>query len=1004
MESPDGSVQQQTMASAEEQAPLRVVGIGASAGGLSALEVFFENCPCDSGASFVVIQHLSPKHESLMAELLSRRTKMPVAMIDADQRIERDHVYLIPPGAEMRIEADTLKLSPRSETLSLPIDIFFASLAQAFGQRAIGIVLSGTGSDGTRGAIAINEAGGFVLIQDPDEAKFDSMPQSVKRAGVVDACLPAAELAERALLDKDAAPRIRVPGAGQGGKQPDEEPHETAEDDSAILDRIFLRLAASGGVDFRDYKSTTVLRRLSRRMQVQRVATLAQYLQILLDSDAEVMALRRELLISVTRFFRDDDAFRALEEKVIPRIVEGLAPRDTARVWVAGCATGEEAYSIAMLFHEALGRVQRPHSLKVFATDVSEDCLQVAAAGVYPDSVAAEVSPARLERFFTQDRDTLVVSPELRQSLIFARHDLLQDPPFTRMDLVSCRNTLIYLRPKAQLSALSRLRFAARSGGFLFLGQSESLGLEQSGYETVDANNKIFRLESAGSAGKIDLAAPHLSRAGARGSRSRAEAHATRHSGGHASDPDARDIALDAAMRTLLDAWAPPSILVNDRFEVIHFQGNVSPFLRTRSGKASLDLARLLPEAMAAVASVLICKAVETGNAHVSEPTRFSIDDVGHVVRLHAVPVQSPELAGSCVLLSFEKVDADAPGHAVPQQIDLTSLEKARIDILERQLEATRADLQSAIEELETSNEELQATNEELMASNEELQSSNEELQSVNEEINTVNAEYQEKISLLNRLNADLGSMLRAVGVAAVFVDEMLLITRFSPDAGKIFKLRDSDVGRPLGDITHRLKYPALIDDIHDTIRTEDRCEREVLGEDGEIYRVRIVPYSIKTSGQRGAVITVMNVTVYRNLAKLQGIIDALPEHIAVLDFDGTILLTNAAWIRFARANGDPELKRSGPGSNYLEVCRGAISSGPPRSSPDDMRSAVSALEGVKEILEGTRQSFSLEYPCHAPDQKRWFFMTVAPVTGQEFGAVVSHIEITPWYGNMAES
>ncbi|TCM75901.1 chemotaxis protein CheB [Rhodovulum steppense] len=1006
MESPEGSVQRETMLSSEGREPLRVVGIGASAGGLSALEVFFENCPCDSGAAFVVIQHLSPKHESLMADLLSRHTKMPVAMIEADQRVERDHVYLIPPGAEMRIEADVLKLSPRSEALSLPIDIFFTSLAQALGPRAIGIVLSGTGSDGTRGAISINDAGGLVLIQDPEESKFDSMPLSVKRAGVVDACLRAAELAERALSQKAAPPKLRVSAVSQGGEQLEEKPADTPEDDASVLEQIFLRLIASGGVDFRDYKSTTILRRLARRMQIQRVSNLADYLEILSGSEVELMALRREFLISVTRFFRDDAAFRALEEKVIPRIVEGLAPRDTARVWVAGCATGEEAYSIAMLFHEAFERAQRLHSLKVFATDVSEDSLQVAAAGVYPDSIAAEVSPARLERFFTQDHDTLVVSPELRQSLIFARHNLLQDPPFTRMDLVSCRNTLIYLRPKAQQSALNRLRFAAKSGGFLFLGHSESLGLGQARYETVDASNKIFRLESAGSAGKIDLAPPQLSRAAARSNRSRRETRGTLHlsrpSGMHPSDPDAMDIALDSAFRTLLDTWAPPSILVNDHYEALHFHGDVSPFLRTRSGKATLDLARLLPEAMAAVASVLICKAVESGSAHVSEPTKFSIDDVGHVVRLHAVPVVSPELPTPCVLLSFERVDADGPGHMELQQIDLLSLESTRIEILERQLEATRADLQSAIQELETSNEELQATNEELMASNEELQSSNEELQSVNEEINTVNAEYQEKISLLNRLNADLGSMLRAVGIATVFVDEMLLITRFSPDASKIFKLRDSDVGRPLGDITHRLRYPSLVDDIHDTIRTEDRCEREVIGDDGEIYLVRIVPYAIKASGQRGAVVTVMNVTVYRNLAKLQGIIDALPEHIAVLDFDGTILLTNAAWIRFAKANGDPDLKGSGPGSNYLEVCRGAISSSPPRSCSEDMRSAVSALEGVKEILEGSRTSFSLEYPCHSSEQKRWFFMTVAPVVGQNFGAVVSHIEITPWKDQLA--
>ncbi|ARE38361.1 Chemotaxis protein methyltransferase [Rhodovulum sp. P5] len=975
-----------------------MIGIGASAGGLSALETFFETCPCDSGAAFVVIQHLSPKHESLMADLLSRRTRMPVKMLDTDSKIEPDHVYLIPPGAVMRVEGDVLKLSPRSEVLSLPIDIFFASMAENFGENAIGIVLSGTGSDGTRGSIAINAAGGLVLIQDPEEAKFDGMPLSVRRAGVADEVLPAAKLAERAILHHEHPTDLSLRPAPDAGGSPEAPPVTPVQAESDALEAIFDTLSDESGIDFRSYKSTTIMRRLGRRMQVRRVGSLRNYLDVLVNSAEELTALRRELLISVTRFFRDEESFKVLEERVIPRIVEGLSRHDTARVWVAGCSTGEEAYSIAMLLHEAFGAHTRTPQIKIFATDVNEDNLQFAAAGTYPSSIAAEVSPERLERFFTQDRETLTVSAELRQSLVFARHDLLADAPFTRMDLVSCRNTLIYFRRDAQERALKRLQYAVRHNGFLFLGNSESISATQNGFQSIDTTNKIFTRVSHDKRSGLDVSSGTAPAAGFRsGAAQGTGRQPMRHDTTEAAKRVEKGLVVDTAMQALLDRWAPPSIIVNSRYEAVHFQGDLRPYMRTRSGKASLDLTRILPDTLAAVASVLARKAYETGAEVVSEPLEFKTDDTTRVVKVYASPV-SDAGATTSVLLSFEPIHMAGETCSIPQQIDLAAVAQARIDILESQLDATRADLQSTIEELETSNEELQATNEELMASNEELQSSNEELQSVNEEINTVNAEYQEKVSLLNRLNGDLSSMIRAVGVATVFLDETLSITRFSPDACSVFKLRESDVGRPLEDIAHRLKYTTLIEDIHETIRTENRCEREVVGDDGELYRVRIVPYSIQTSGQRGAVLTIMNVTVYRDVARLQGIIDALPEHVAVLDFDGTIMLTNAAWTRFARANGDPNLNRSGPGANYLEICREANTCAPDMEKCEDALSAARAYEGVKEILEGSRATFSLEYPCHSPEQERWFYMTAAPVVGREFAAVVSHIEITSWF------
>ncbi|TDX31857.1 CheR family methyltransferase [Rhodovulum visakhapatnamense] len=985
-----------------------IVGIGASAGGLSALETFFENCPSDSGAAFVVIQHLSPKHKSLMAGLLARRTAMPVSMIETDTRVAANHVYLIPPGTVMRIDRGVLRLAPRNEGLSLPIDIFFSSLAEDCGDRASGIVLSGTGSDGTRGAIAINAAGGLVLIQDTKEANFDGMPMSVRRAGVVDAELPVSDLARRVLEHRSRPPKIPF-----GPEQDAETGQSAAGSDGSsgetdTLEVIFQALEDATGTNYRLYKGSTILRRIGRRMQVLGQPDLQSYVDLMLSSPGEVTALNRELLISVTRFFRDEDAFRVLEETVVPRIVESLGPDQTARAWVAGCSTGEEAYSIAILLHEAFHRAGRTPMVKVFATDVSQDSLQFASAGTYPASVGAEISPERMERYFIANGDTVQVSSELRQSLVFARHDLLSNPPFTRMDLVSCRNTLIYFRQDAQKDALLRLQYAIRKAGFLFLGSSETLSSLQNGFQPVDSKHKVFVRVSARPSAQFDLSALKSSTPFDHGLKSRQfavdrDSRPTMSARAFGARGPVRESLTDMAINALLDAWAPPSILVNDKLEAIHFFGDLRPFLLTRSGVASLELVRLLPKTLVAMASVLIHQAIETAQAQASEQIEVRLEENASVLRLHAIPFAGTEL-GACVLLSFETVEREprtTPEGA--QRIDLTAVAQARIDILERQLDSTRADLQTTIQELETSNEELQSTNEELMASNEELQSSNEELQSVNEEINTVNAEYQEKMAMLNRLNADLTSMIRAVGVATVFLDEALLITRFSPDACSVFKLRESDVGRPLGDIAHRLKYPALLDDIRDTIRTEVSFEREATAEDGALYRVRIMPYAVQSTGHRGAVVTLTNVTVYRDLARLQGVIDALPEHIAVLDFDGTIVLTNKAWTRFARANGDSGLERCGPGANYLEVCRSPMPGQPVPWDPEDQRIALRALEGLKSILEGSQTYFALEYPCHSPSEQRWFYMTAATVAGSEFGAVVSHIEITSWFRNMKQ-
>ena len=948
-----------------------IVAIGASAGGLDALEKLFDGLACDSGATFVVIQHLSPDYKSMMANLLSRHTLMPVTMVSQDTPIEPDHVYLIPPGSIMHMGEGCLRLTPKSpHTLTLPIDVFFKSMAAHYGAGSVGVVLSGTGSDGTRGSAAINAAGGFLIAQEPDDAKFDGMPRSVIATGLVDAILPVVQIGPRilALIQNQPLAQSTVTMETAG-------PTLVSSPEAALAGVMQLLLQV-GGIDFQEYKPGTVMRRIERRMTVRQLATLQTYLALLHEDRNEVLTLRRELLIPVTSFFRDADAFEILGRQIIDPLVAKKQTGEAIRVWAAAVSTGEEAYSIAMLFLETFDQLKRWPSLKIFATDVEQQNIETAGSGSYPESIAAEVSPQQLERFFVKKGGNFVVKNELRQCIVFARHNMLTDPPFTKMDLVVCRNALIYFKNPAQERALKRFQYALTPNGHLFLGSSESLGELQKDFTPVSARHKIWKLlrpmslplelsRSAGYAGSRTLASQN--------------ARATR----------IKTSAVDLGFTALLKAFSPPAaILINSRHELVHSYGDVHKILQLRAGSASLDLKRILPDVLVPVAVALLFKVGREGCGVSSDSLKLgSTDGTSEHLRLSAWPVE--EFEGERLsLLVFEPQRAPAV-RPIMSSVDVECETAERMEVLERELAATRASLQAAIEELETSNEELQATNEELMASNEELQSSNEELQSVNEELITVNAEFQEKIDILNRLNADLDNMAQAVTAGTVFVDEHLRLTRFSPDATHIFKLRDSDLGRPLDELAHTLLYPDLIDDLSRTLRDGVKVEKEIRGVNGLHYLVRMLPYSVPSSSAKGAVTSFLDVTALHEVSRLQHIIDALAEHIAVLNTHGVITLVNQAWQRFAAENGDAKLEQSCIGVNYLAVCRGM------HEPPDD--TAGAAQQGVRDVLEGRRALFSLEYPCHSPSEERWFVMHVSRVGGAHPGAVISHVNITAW-------
>jgi two-component system CheB/CheR fusion protein len=969
----------QTSTSPKAGSRFYVVAVGASAGGLDALERFFQALPPRSGAGYVVIQHLSPDHKSMMSNLLARHTRMPVVTVEDGMAIEQDRVHLIPPASIMSVSGNQLRLSPKNPRgLSLPIDLFFTALAQEFGKYAIGVVLSGTGSDGTRGAVAINDAGGLLLAQEPESAKFDGMPRSVIATGLVDAILPPEDLGPRVIDHISQAPRPRIRPHGESA---------TIDRESALEETMHL-LQHLGGINFREYKPATVMRRIERRMQVRHVPDLENYARLLNGDRTELHALRRELLIPVTSFFRDPAAFEILAQSAIDAIVKERTENQPIRVWVAGSSTGEEAYSIAILFAEAFQRARRWPQLKVFATDVEQHNVDFGSAGVFSEAITTEVSPERLEHWFYKRGNHFVVKNDIRQNIVFARHNPLEDPPFTRMDLVSCRNLLIYFRTEAQERALRRLQYALAPGGYLFLGSSETLAGLQIDFSSVNSKHKIYRVLRH-LALPLDTSTGGLSRLDATPAHKRLRARRTR------SMTDAA--AIDAGQSLLLRSYSPTSLLLNASHELLHVFGDVGHYLRIGEGAVTLDLAKLLPPTLAPVAQALLHK---TARGH--DPVRSDVmslqlpNGTSERLRLVARTVEL-ELGEPHLLLSFEPepIAADAVlGHRGIETMNMDQETTQRVETLERELAATRESLQATIEELETANEELQATNEELMASNEELQSSNEELQSVNEELYTVNAENQEKIDILNRLNADLDSMAKAAAIATVFVDHDLLLTRFTPEATTLFKIRDGDLGRPIDDFTNLLDFPEFVSELRRTIASGEMLQREIHAGNGRIYLARVLPYAVREHDARGAVATFVDITLLRDAERLQSVLDSLPEHVSVLDDNGHITMVNNAWRQFAKDNTDPAITKigigSGIGSDYLAACD--VQEGP------DAVYAKRAHEGIRSVLAGLESSFSMEYPCHSPDEERWFLMHAAPIMHPAGGIIVTHVNISRWF------
>ena len=838
-----------------KQGPLSnfyVVGLGASAGGLEALRSFFAAVLAKSGAAFVVIQHLAPDHSSQMAELLATHTPAPVHQIEDGMTIEPDHVYVTPPGKYVKIfRGKLLLLDPEKRAPHLPVDHFFRSLAEDRGELAIGIALSGTGSDGTLGVRAIKEAGGTVMVQDEASAKFSGMPDSAGATGLADYVLPPAEMAQKLLLF------IRHPLVTQA-KGAEFKVGETT------MHKIVSLIHGQTGIDFTGYKQSTVVRRLQRRIGIAQLANPDDYLEFLQQSPQEVVALGRDLLINVTRFFRDAEVFAVLRDEILPAMLKRASARKALRIWVPGCATGEEAYSIAMLVQELVTARREKWDVKVFATDVDKVSIEYAGRGLYPKSIAADVAPELEARFFVEESGILRISREIREQVVFARHNILRDPPFTKVDLISCRNLLIYLRAESQKKVMALLHFALQPGGYLLLGTSETIGDRENAFETVNAKMRIFKKRGDSTA---SIAAAVSGVPGATGASNGARGLAPLEI--VSTDKKRQEKTWETVSARLMTEFGTTCLVLNAKHENLHSFGQPQRFLTVHPGQASLSVLKLVPRAMSLALSSALRRAAKEQQTVRYSAVALPGEGAAETIDLKVEPLVAESGQTGVMLVFFQKPQR-APGAPESHEFNPSSESVGRIADLEDDLESTIEKLQTATEDKETAHEELQATNEELLAGNEELQSSNEELESVNEELITLNAEYQEKIAELIVSNNDLENFLRTSEVATIFLDEALCLRRFTPAVTREIPLQQHDLGRLLTEFAHPL-IAAIAEDAPGVAAGGEAMIKTVETSRGVWHLVRITPYRREGASDRGLVVTILDVSALHRAESAPG-------------------------------------------------------------------------------------------------------------------------------------
>ena len=837
--------------SRQESLLFPVVGIGASAGGLEALDLFLQNVPAGSGMAFVIVQHLDPTHKGLMVELLQRVTTMKVVQVGDRMKVEPNQVYVIPPNKDMSILHGTLHLfdpvAPRG--LRLPIDFFFRSLADDRQDKSIGVILSGMGSDGTLGLRAIKEKAGAVFVQEPGSAKFDGMPKSAIDAGLADVIALAEELPGRIIAYLRHAPLAGRPG------------HALEEKAQSALEKIFILLRTQTGQDFSLYKKSTVYRRVERRMGLHQIDGIATYVRFLQENPQETELLFKELLIGVTNFFRDPKAWDHLKKEVIPAFLERRPTGGILRAWTPGCSTGEEAYSLAIVFKEALERVKpaRNVSLQVFATDLDQDAIEKARAGVYPANITPDVSPERLRRFFSQEERGYRVGKEIREMVVFAPQNVIMDPPFTKLEILVCRNLLIYLTPELQKKLLPLFHYSLNPGGVLFLGSAETIGTFTDLFTPVDVKARVYRrLDTALGATPIEFPSSFIAMT--------PEEPAP-------AKPERPSASLQMlADQLILTGYAPAAVLTSGKGDILYISGRTGKYLEPAAGKANWNIFAMAREGLRYELGSAFQKALQAKDAITRKGLKVRTNGNEAAVDITVQPLVEPEELKGMVMIVFADAamppEATAPRTSGRSGVHTEQLLEVKQELhkVREELHSCREEMQTTQEELKSANEELQSANEELQSTNEELTTSKEEMQSMNEELQTVNQELQAKVTDLSRANNDMKNLLESTDIATLFLDDNLDIRRFTSQMAKIIKLIPGDAGRPITDIASELAYPELVEDAREVMRTLAFKEVMVAASGGRWFQVRIMPYRTLENRIDGVVITFADITVSKTL------------------------------------------------------------------------------------------------------------------------------------------